>query len=153
MSNLIKWLVITCVWVVMMGALYGCGKESYHMERHGNKNKGYLNRDGERETWYVTKTTQDIIYSNLNLVKIAPKDSKYHAKMLIDAQDPNKAAYHIIAIGLLGQDLPEVRAALSNAISRFSGSPLPQRYDWPDLAERFKGSGAFFSTCGYTFSA
>ena len=77
-------------------------------------------------------------YRNVQIVSIEPISPQYHAERLFNTYRPEDAAYHIIAIGILKQDTPEVRNALLTAVKRFGNEPVPDGFDWPDLAEKFK---------------
>ncbi|MDD5458219.1 MAG: hypothetical protein PHF37_02350 [Phycisphaerae bacterium] len=81
-----------------------------------------------------------LYYPYLDLVPIEPNSSEYHADRLARTYRPDTAAHNIIAIGMLQQDTPHVRRALAVAIKRFYADPqpVPNSYDWPDLAKNFK---------------
>ncbi len=61
-----------------------------------------------------------------------------HIAALRCADDPETAAHHVIAIGMLGQDSPEIREVLYATAGRFLKDYIPQRYDWPDDAAEFE---------------
>ena len=82
--------------------------------------------------------TLKALYPSLDVVQINLKSSKYHADCLRSAKTAEECAYHVIAIGLIKEDTPDVRRALVHAVDQFKSVGVPQGYDWPDSAEEYK---------------
>ena len=77
-------------------------------------------------------------YPLLFVIPIIPMDSHFHTHNLLKAKAPEEIAYHIIALGILGEDTTEVQKSLEYARNNFGSDPVPLHFDWPDLLEQFR---------------
>ena len=91
--------------------------------------------------WYPDDP--NVIISTLHpllfVIPITPVDVHFHSQGLMkEGICKEEIAYHIISLGILKQDTPEVRKALQHAHYHYAGLPIPLHFDWPDSVERFK---------------
>jgi len=71
-------------------------------------------------------------------VRICPRTPQYHAEKLCHSEDNAEIAYHIIALGMLRQDTPEVRSALERFVEPSTAYSVPTGYCWPDDAQAYE---------------
>ncbi len=124
------------VLLVLCGVLAGCSEPS--KPATGRVRPLLVSREQMNSTSYRLEIIRSRYPHLVNRVRIEPVTPPHHAKELLAAQSVEDAAYHVIAIGVLGQDTSEVRAALDLAEDRYGTYWIPARYDWPDKTAAFE---------------
>ena len=136
-----RWLIIYVI--ISIFTLSGCMDNNYKNEISNNCQLEGSLRDEllDYTDFSISETSNNILktrYPYLFVIPISPKDPYYHARSLVNASAKAEVAYHIIALGIIGENTPEVMAALKYAQCKFGGEPVPNHFDWPDSVEHFE---------------
>ncbi len=140
-TNNYGWLAICAV--ISIFTLSGCMDNSYKNKMNVDcQLEGSLRDELFVYTYFSISENQNNIlkarHPYLFVIPIAPKDSYYHARSIVNASAKAEVAYHIIALGIIGENTPEVAAALKYTQCKFGGDPVPNHFDWPDSVEHFE---------------
>ena len=122
-TKMVFCIIALCV-ICSVFLIFGCTTESDFMDS---------NKDSFDVRSYIGE-----VYPHLDLIQVVPNSVDFHVKGLSEATEVNVAAYHIIALGLIGEDRPDVRIALKNVARRFKSHGVPPKYDWPENAKKFR---------------
>ena len=134
MSNFLKWFL---AFVIITG-LFGCSRDKCMLADTELASIKHFPEDIHSDISDDPRVLVDELYPYSNVVEIELVNAKFHTEKLLEAESPEDAAYHIIAIGLLRKDSPEIRNALLKANEKFGAEWIPLGYDWPDAAARFR---------------
>lgn len=118
----------------------GCTNENIYTTKRVDENVSFCDIDVKSLDYY-SKDPNILLrmhYPDLFVIPIVPVNTEYHAAELMKSQAREEIAYHILAIGILKKETPEVIDALNCAVVKHGDKKVPFHFDWADSAEAFK---------------